>query len=226
MTSNLPYYDKASRWSSHSRIVARLNQLPARSKVLDVGTATGMLARMYQNDALRFFGVEANADWAQSASPFYERIWVRSIEEMDADDLRGYDAVVLGDVLEHLCEPEVVLQRLVDLQAQNGLFLVSVPNVANLWVRLHLLLGRWDYSDRGILDRTHLRFFTRRTLLAMLGKAGLEVITLQATPIPLELVSAFFVTGPGRAIHAALAWLTQLLPSLFGYQFIVEARKP
>jgi len=226
MTSDSPYHDKPSRWSSHSRIVARLNVLPVHNKVLDVGTATGMLARMCQNNSLRFFGVESNANWAQIASPFYEKIWVQSIDVMDEEFLKGYNAVILGDVLEHLSAPEVVLQKLVNLQSFDSVFIISVPNIANLWVRLNLFIGRFDYTERGILDRTHLRFFTRKTLLAMVKNAGLEIISVQATPIPLELVSVFFTTAPGKTLHAALAWLTYLLPTLFGYQFIVEAKKP
>jgi 2-polyprenyl-3-methyl-5-hydroxy-6-metoxy-1,4-benzoquinol methylase len=226
MTPNLPYHDKPSRWSSHSRIVARLNVLPAHNKVLDVGTATGMLARMCKNNPLRFFGVESNANWAQIASPFYEKIWVQSIDVVDEEFLKGYNAIILGDVLEHLSAPEVVLQKLVNLQSPDSVFIISVPNIANLWVRLNLFFGRLDYTERGILDRTHLRFFTRKTLLEMVKNAGLEIISIQATPIPLELVSVFFATAPGKALHAALAYLTYLLPTLLGYQFIVEAKKP
>jgi len=224
--SNLPYHDKPSPWSSHSRIVARLNSLPAQNKVLDVGTATGMLARLCPNTSLRFFGVETNADWAQVASPYYEKIWIQSIDEMEEELLRGYNAVILGDVLEHLSAPEPALKKLVNLQVPGSLFMISVPNIANFWVRLNLLFGRFDYTDRGILDRTHLRFFTRKTLVGMIKNAGLEIVSIRATPIPLELVSKFFVTAPGKPLHAAFAWLTSLFPTMLGYQFIVEAKKP
>ncbi|MBV5337477.1 MAG: hypothetical protein J0653_05890, partial [Deltaproteobacteria bacterium] len=96
----------------------------------------------------------------------------------------------------------------------------------NLWARLNLLFGNFDYTDRGILDRTHLRFFTRKTLMSMIKNTGLEIVSVQVTPIPLELVSSFFVTPPGKIFHAAFAGLTSFLPTLLGYQFIVEARKP
>ncbi len=222
----LPYHDKPSRWSSHSRIVARLNSLPAQNKVLDVGTATGMLARLCPNKSLRFFGVETNADWAQVASSFYEKIWVQSIDVMDEELLKGYNAVILGDILEHLSAPEVVLKKLVSLQASDSIFIISVPNIANFWVRLNLLLGRFDYADRGILDRTHLRFFTRKTLIEMIKNAELTVVSVQVTTVPLELVSTFFVSPSGKALHAVFAWLTLLFPTFLGYQFIVEAKKP
>jgi 2-polyprenyl-3-methyl-5-hydroxy-6-metoxy-1,4-benzoquinol methylase len=223
--SNLPYQDKSSPWSSHSRITRRLGSLSANSMVLDVGTASGMLARMNRNTSLRFFGIEANAEWAAIASPFYEKLWTCSFDDAPEEALRSYDAVILGDVLEHMPAPEIVLNKLVRLQSPGSLFIISVPNVANLWVRLHLLMGHFDYTERGILDRTHLRFFTRKTLIDLVKSAGLDMISIQATPIPLELVSFFFTTTLGKSLHAVFAWFTSLFPILLGYQFIVEAKK-
>jgi hypothetical protein len=181
---------------------------------------------MCQNRSLRLFGIEPNPSWAQMAAPLYEKLWIGSINEIEEDFLMGYDVVVLGDILEHLPDPQVDLQRLVDYQSSGSLFLISVPNIANLWIRLNLLFGHFDYTDRGILDRTHLHFFTRKTLISMIRNTGLEILSLQATPIPLELVSTFFMTVLGRQLHAVLAWCTFLLPALLGYQFIVRAKKP
>lgn len=222
---SLPYQDKPSPWSSHSRIAALLEVLPASSMILDVGTASGMLARGSRNSSLRFFGVEANAEWAAIALPFYEKLWVCSFDDASDESLRGYNAIVLGDVLEHMPAPEIALNRLVGLQPSGSLFVISVPNVANLWVRLNLLLGHFDYAERGILDRTHLRFFTRKTLSALVKGAGLDITSIQATPIPLELISPFFAAPLGKLLHSALAAFTSILPTLLGYQFIVEAKK-
>ena len=225
MTSGLPYFDKASPWSSHSLIAAYLKHLPPQSKVLDVGTASGTLARMCQNHSLRLFGVEPNPEWAGIASPLYEKIFIGSIQDAEDEFLAGYDAIVLGDVLEHLSSPEAALQELVRLQSPGTFFFISVPNIANIWVRLNLLIGKFDYADRGILDRTHLRFFTRKTLVELLNRSGLEVLSIKPTPIPLELVSDFFLSVPGRWFHAVFAQLTSFLPTLFGYQFVVRATK-
>ena len=225
MTLSLPYVDKPSRWSSHSLIAASLKRLPAQSRVLDVGTASGTLARMCGDHSLRLFGVEPNPEWARLAAPLYEKIFVGSIQEAQHDFLAGYDMVVLGDVLEHVAMPEVVLKKLVDLQSPGSTFIISVPNIANAWIRLNLLIGNFDYTERGILDRTHLRFFTRKSLCAMLEQTGLTIDSIRVTPIPLELVSGFFLSGPGRWLHAVFAGLTSLLPTLLGYQFVVQARK-
>ena len=225
MTMHSPYHDKPGRWSSHLRIVARLNVLAAHEKVLDVGSGTGTLARMCQNNSLRFFGIEANRNWAQIASPFYEKIWVQSIDIIDEEFLKGYDVIILGDVIEHLMAPDDTLKKLVTLQSSDSIFIISVPNIANLWIRLNLLFGRFDYTHRDILGRTHLRFFIQKTLIAMIKNAGLVIVSVQATPIQLELVSTYFITQPEKALQTALVWLTYLFPALLGYQFIVEAKK-
>lgn len=223
--SELPYQDKPSQWSSHSRISSHLESLPAHSKVLDVGTASGVLARRNRDKSLRFFGIEAVQEWAETAKPFYERLWTCSFDDAPDETLRGYDAIVLGDVLEHMAAPDAALKKLTSLQPSGCIFIISVPNIANLWVRLTLLMGRFDYTNRGILDRTHLRFFTRKTIKTLVQDAGLEILSIQVTPIPLELVSPFFSLPFGRLIHATFARLTSLLPTLLGYQFIVEAKK-
>src|SRR5262249_4449673 len=96
-----------------------------------------------------------------------------------------------------------------------------------LWVRLSLLTGHFDYADRGILDRTHLRFFTRRTLLATLAQAGLDVETLRVTPVPLPLVVPDRFHGRWLGIvHALSAWSSRRWPTGLAYQFVVACRVP
>jgi 2-polyprenyl-3-methyl-5-hydroxy-6-metoxy-1,4-benzoquinol methylase len=224
--SNLPYQDKHGPWSSHSQIAAHIEALPDQSKVLDVGTASGMLARRDNNKRLRFFGIEAIEEWAQMAAPYYEAMWTCTFDDTPEEALRGYNAVVLGDVLEHMSAPDKALKKLADIQPAGCKFIISVPNIANLWMRLHLLMGRFDYTEQGILDRTHLRFFTRKTIRSLVVGSGLEILSIQVTPIPLELISPFFTSYLGRLIHAAFAQLTSLFPTLLGYQFIVKAEKP
>lgn len=219
------YQDKHSPWSSHSRILAHLETLPENSKVLDVGTATGMLARRNKRP-LRFFGIEAVPEWAQTASPYYEKMWNCTLETATEEILSGYDVVVFGDVLEHISEPNLALKRIIGLQPSGCKFIISVPNVANILVRLSLLFGHFDYAERGILDRTHLRFFTYKTFISLLKEAGLDILCIHVTPIPLELVSPFFSSSVGRFLYAIFARVTFLLPTLMGFQFVAETRKP
>jgi 2-polyprenyl-3-methyl-5-hydroxy-6-metoxy-1,4-benzoquinol methylase len=223
----LPYLDKADPWSSHSQIKRRLTRLRAGIKILDVGTATGTLGRLCSGAGFELYGLEPNEEWAALARPHYTAMAMSSLEEATDAFLSGHDAVVCADVIEHLARPEDALRRLLSLQPEGCIFIISVPNVANVWVRLHLLFGRFDYTDRGILDQTHLRFFTRRTFLALLEAVGLQVTDIDVTPIPLNLVHPWFrQAAAGRFLHMCLARLTKRRPTLLGYQFIVQAIKP
>jgi hypothetical protein len=102
--------------------------------------------------------------------------------------------------------------------------IVSVPNVAHLWVRLNLLFGRLEYMDRGILDRTHLRFFTLRSLKSFLREAGFECEEIVGTPVPLFLVVPKRCHGGWlRAVHALNAAVSRCWKTVFGYQFVAVA---
>lgn len=221
-----PYQDKSNPWSSHSIIARWLKQMPASSLVVDVGAATGTLGRMCAGSGLALKGIEPNPDWAELARPFYQELFVGPVQTVPPGFYDGARCVVLADVLEHLPDPQAVLAELVGCQAPDCLFMISLPNVANLAVRFSLLFGRFEYADRGILDRTHLHFFTRRTLLAMLRDSGLHIQRMAVTPIPLDLVHPFFARQAfGRWLHGLLARLTGLFPTLLGYQFVVQAGK-
>lgn len=226
MTSRSPYQDKHNIWSSHSIISLELKQLPAGSRILDVGTATGTMGRLCQSFGLRFSGIEPNHEWAQIAAPYYENIYINTVENCRDDILSGYNAVIFGDILEHTPDPLGVLRRLVRLQENGALFVISLPNVANIWVRMNLLFGRFDYTENGILDRTHLRFFTKKTAIEMVEKSGLKIKKITATPIPLDLVSNFFTKSTlGKLVYRTLFLATRLRPTLLGYQFIIMAQK-
>ena len=218
------YVYKEEPYSSHSLIINWLVKQPADTRVLDVGSATGMLGNSCAGKGLVFHGIEPQTEWAVEASPFYEKILTAKIEEIPDKELAGYSVVVLADVLEHMEDPQSILERLVRLQPETCIFVVSVPNIANIWVRLNLLFGRFEYQERGILDRTHLRFFTWHSFQSFLKSSGLEIQESQATPIPLSLVNPFFnKTRPGKIISQGLYLITRLFPTLLGYQFVVKA---
>ena len=106
-----------------------------------------------------------------------------------------------------------------------GQLIVSVPNVANLTVRLALLLGRLYYQDRGILDCTHLRFYTRHTAQELLTRARYKIVETRISVIPLELLLGLSPEIPiMRAANWLLRVITKLMPALFGYQVIMVPR--
>jgi 2-polyprenyl-3-methyl-5-hydroxy-6-metoxy-1,4-benzoquinol methylase len=220
-----PYADKTHPWSSHRQIVAALKGLPTGSKVLDVGAASGTLGRLCEGMSLVLRGIEPEEKWIESGRRYYRDVLVSTIDDAPDDFLRDHSAVVCGDVLEHLANPDWTLRRLVSLQRPGSMFVVSVPNVANVWVRLNLLCGRFDYTDRGILDRTHLRFFTRRSFMRFLAGSGLDVHRVAVTPIPLDLVSPFFARSIfGRNLFRLLAAATRAWPTMLGFQLVATCQ--
>jgi 2-polyprenyl-3-methyl-5-hydroxy-6-metoxy-1,4-benzoquinol methylase len=127
----------------------------------------------------------------------------------------SFDVVLCGDLIEHLRDPGAFLARVRPLLRDGGRLVLTTPNVANWSVRLGLLAGRWRYTERGILDRTHTHLFTRKTLVETLERAGYRIETLDFT-VPLPVLRTALTE---RAAHA----VGRLRPSLFAYQFVVAA---
>lgn len=167
------YRLNASPHSTHAVIGALVGDAP---RVLDVGCNEGYLARVCA-PACRFWGVDADAASLSRAAQHYEAV---RLVDLEAGTERffdlSFDAIVFGDVLEHLRDPAVVLKRVVDNHlAAGGRVVISLPNVANWAIRLRLLVGRFDYTETGILDRTHLRLFTWASARRMIRDAGLRI---------------------------------------------------
>jgi len=128
-------------------------------------------------------------------------------------------------VLEHLVRPVEILKQCAPILEDNGFVIVSVPNVANITVRIALLFGQFQYGDRGILDRTHLRFYTRDTARALLEGAGYQVLDERMTAMPIELVFGLDPDNPVMRLMNLLARVAaRILPGLFGYQVMLTGR--
>jgi 2-polyprenyl-3-methyl-5-hydroxy-6-metoxy-1,4-benzoquinol methylase len=149
-------------------------------RVLDVGCAGGHIAQALRNRGNTVVGIELDRQAAAKAGEFCERVIVADLDAFDFDALGEdrFDVVLASDVLEHLKDPVRVLKRLGTLVADDGIVVLSLPNVAHASVRLALMQGSFPYADVGLLDRTHLRFFTRGTVLEAVAHADLEVIDL------------------------------------------------
>jgi 2-polyprenyl-3-methyl-5-hydroxy-6-metoxy-1,4-benzoquinol methylase len=219
------YTLKPDPHSSHAVILRWLGDGHGR-RVLDVGAADGLLSRPLSARGWKVTALEADASAAAAAEAHCERVIVADLDvavpALDPD----FDAIVCGDVLEHLAHPAPALRSLACALAPGGVVVVSVPNVAHLWMRLSLLAGRFDYAERGILDRTHLRFFTERSLRALLTEAGLTITRATATPAPLYQVVPQRCHGAVlAATHGASAAAARLLPRLLGYQLVLQATR-
>lgn len=210
--------------SSHQQISTLVQRL-GRSPILDVGAAQGFLGQLLGNTALTIDAVEPNPYWAEHAQPFYRRVFASSIEAANLPDAT-YRVIVCADVLEHTVDPEAVIEQLRRVATDDALFIISLPNVAHLAVRLMLLCGRFPQMERGILDRTHLHFYTLDTATDMLRRAGLEVVRARPTGVPLD---ELWRQGEGKLLFNALMRLQHLAlllaPRLFGFQWVIVAKK-
>ena len=185
-------------------------------RVLDVGCSSGYLARRLVEQGCSVVGIEVDTEAAEAARGVCEDVLVGDVETMTLPFERAsFDVVLCGDTIEHLRDPGGFLERVQPLLRPHGRLLLTTPNVANWAIRLGLLAGRWKYTDRGILDRTHVQLFTRKTLVETLEGAGYRIAKLDFT-VPIPRVGSPRVEAVAHACG-------RLRPSLFAYQFVVAA---
>jgi len=220
---------KLSKYASHSvlknwifEIIQVRNE---KISVLDIGCSKGEFAHLIDNLGVSYVGVEPHVPDASIAMS--SGLTIRNCTaEVAIQELEGqFEVIVFGDVLEHLTDPMAVLSSSKRLLTQSGNVLVSVPNIAHFSTRLSLLFGIWNYKDRGILDNTHLRFFTRKTLKKLCIESGFQIVDIKYTPIPLEAVfenrKMLFFSFLDLVNYS----FTAFAPRFFGYQIMVKLRK-
>jgi 2-polyprenyl-3-methyl-5-hydroxy-6-metoxy-1,4-benzoquinol methylase len=210
MSGYVPLNERRHR--AHARLLEAVGD---GVRVLDVGTSSGYLAAPLAARGNTIVGIELDPDAAREAETFCERVLVGDVETMALPlEPASFDVVLLGDVVEHLRDPVAALARLRPLLRPGGRIVLSTPNVANWAIRLSLLAGRWRYTDRGILDRSHTHLFTRATLREALERAGYVVDGIDfSAPVP----------GGSDRLDAAGRAVARLRPTLFAYQWIAVA---
>jgi methionine biosynthesis protein MetW len=208
-------------------IAVRAEQLlPAGGRVLDLGCASGGLLALLRDRAGHLAGLELSATAARAAAQVADVVVQGALEDPELPFEAGsFDLVVLADVLEHLADPLAALRRATGWARPGGALLLSVPNIAHWQARLTIVRGRWPAHDSGTFDASHLRWFTRDSVAALLADAGLERPELDAIVPALRN----HVRLPERfERRAEPAWqaLGRRAPGLLGYQVIGSARRP
>jgi len=200
-------------YSGHQRMLRLCGQ---PGVVLDVGGSSGYLSSELAARGARVILVDLDeAAVSEARASGREAHPVDLSREAPPLPPASVDLILCADVLEHLPDPAAALRRLRPLLAPRGRLVASVPNGANWALRLSLLAGRWQYSDRGLLDRTHLRNLTRRSFLECLNGSGFHVLATDVTcPIPL---------WRGGRLSAAAHLLARVFPGLLAYQHIAVA---
>jgi 2-polyprenyl-3-methyl-5-hydroxy-6-metoxy-1,4-benzoquinol methylase len=146
-------------------------------EILDIGCAKGYLGKKLKHrQDCTVSGVELDGEFARIASDNIDHVIQGDIEDiLQRQLLRAYDCIICGDVIEHLKNPWHVVEKLRNHLRKDGLFITSIPNIANWSIIYEMLHGRWDYVPLGILSGTHLRFFTKETFRELIENAGYRI---------------------------------------------------
>jgi SAM-dependent methyltransferase len=199
---------------------AILVRIPLESRrVLDVGCGDGALGRAIKaRHPTTVIGVTCSSEEALCARGILDDVVLADLESVDLTHLGTFDCIVCSHVLEHLREPARVLSRLRDNLAADGVVLIAVPNTLHYRQRLAFLAGRFRYTDGGIMDRTHYRFFDWDSARDLVREAGLCLVEAHAAG---GAPGARFLGPLGRLLDRAAVGSR---PGLFGVQFVLTAK--
>ena len=221
-----PYELKLTATSSHGRLLDRLRHAPP-GRVLDLGCSDGRFGALVRQLGHHVTGLDVvkHEDVGERLDAFFEADLNHGLPpELGG----GFDTIVAADVLEHTVEPALLLSELVGRLATGGTILTSVPNFAHWYPRWRVAIGRFDYDRRGILDRGHVRFFTRRSFVRMVADVGLAV-TWRTWSVPRSRSSSAAGQGGFGRVAGFLGSVdrtaAQVWPTMFGYQFLYALQR-
>ena len=209
-------YEISTNGDRFSRNYLFLEEAKKYSSILECGCSTGFLSRQLAAGGSRVVGIEIDTEAAEQARQFCARVLSLDLNRPGWSNAMGerFDLVTYGDVLEHLLEPQAVLRETKNVLAPGGRVLISLPNIAFWTMRVKLLMGKFEYESMGLLDYTHLRFFTFHTARKMVEQAGYRIVHFHP------------VMGGRFTNHFRPMWqrLTNLFPNSLAFQmlFLVE----
>lgn len=181
----MPHYDffNPNPFGIHRKAVDLVGK---NKKILEIGCSTGQISRRLTENGCEVIGIEINKESAEIAKEYCRMVISCDIECKDTLPCNDFDFILLLDVLEHLRDPLALLKRLKAYLNLDGLMVVSLPNVANWRIRRDLLLGKFQYTEYGILDKSHLKFFNEKSAKDLMKDAGLAIENFDIVPdIPL-----------------------------------------
>jgi 2-polyprenyl-3-methyl-5-hydroxy-6-metoxy-1,4-benzoquinol methylase len=191
---------------AHAKIVQYVGE---NKRVLDVGCAAGYLAKELKKKNCYVVGIELDPKAAKEATRYCDKVITGNVEVIDEISYSEgfFDIIIYADVLEHLVRPDLVLKKFAKYLSKKGYVLASIPNVVNWYYRLRFLFGTFNYEESGILDKTHLRFFTLKTAKELFETSDYRIIKIDYTGF------------------ASKYKILRLFPGFFAIQFIIAAQR-
>ncbi|MDD5064774.1 MAG: class I SAM-dependent methyltransferase [Phycisphaerae bacterium] len=197
-----------------------INLIPAgKNKILEIGCGTGNTGKVLkeQGKALEVIGIEKIPQAAESAKKNLNSVITADIETVEMPFDKGYfDYIIAADILEHLYNPWLTISNLKKYIKKDGFIITSIPNIRH-WriVRELILKGNWTYNNAGLLDDTHIRFFTKKTMMKMIQSAGFTI----------NLIIPKFKLEPANRYNILNNLTLHLLEEFWAQQYIIMARK-
>jgi 2-polyprenyl-3-methyl-5-hydroxy-6-metoxy-1,4-benzoquinol methylase len=192
-------------------------------RVLEVGTSTGYISKILKERGNRVIGIEIDKEAGEIAKQYCESMIVGDVEELNLDEYiesSSIDVIVLGDILEHLRRPEILLKKMKRYLIPNGYLVVSLPNICHGDILLNLLNGSFCYTSVGLLDETHIHFFARKSIFNIFSNCGYNINDLRTMITP---VGATEQKIDLRRIPLILQKFIRSLPDSNVYQFVFKA---
>ena len=208
-----------------------LSRIPADAKrVLEIGCGSGMLGKAYKsiNMDVTYIGIELMEEPAAKAMHYIDHVIVGDmnneiiISQLASED--KFDCIIFGDVLEHLINPTKALVRLIPFLKEDGFFLACIPNAQHWSMFVNLLHGQWPQEDSGLFDRTHLRWFTKKSIMKMMHESGLIIEEIKPRNSNVEQAKAF-VMAMAPVLKSFKIKPQDFLDQTVPLQYIVRARK-
>jgi len=199
---------------SRTDLLALLPENIKLDNILEIGCGNGSTGYLLKKDnkVTHVYGIEINEKLRSEAEKNLDQVIIGDIEKIELPFDDGFfDCIIFADVLEHLYDPWFVLKKIKPLLKTGGVVLASIPNVQHWSVLFNLLRGKWEYKDEGILDNTHIRFFTKKSQIKMLYEAGFDVKKIKGSM--------------GKMIRFLNIISFNLFSNFFSFRYFVIAKK-
>lgn len=208
-TQDFRYYSSSKNWDKFDPKWSVLDAINEGESVLDVGCSYGDLGFQLKKKNCTVDGVEMYEPAINEAEKVLDNVYPMNLNNMGSINniTKKYSVITFMDVLEHCVDPEKVLENFKTKLAPNGRVYISVPNIANFRERWAIMMGRFNYEKYGVMDETHVRFFTKETALRLVESSFTHTKIIKVTP-------------RHRYLNRIVSWW----PEMFAMQFVIEGK--